>query len=218
MRHLLSLIFLFCSPLSAKEARSITIRTLCLEHVDGLKTLYFKSSEKTGEVIAIPIWERGLSDDIRLNVSGDELLFYAPVQEGDGKKEDPVARGKASSEARQLLFFVPEKRSGLSYRVISYNDDTRTFPMGSTRLLNVSHSTAHFKLGEIEKAVEPGATTIAPMPRMLNRFKDYNLMIELESDKGRYLVRQTRGKSSKRKRDMAVVYIDADSKRARVKL
>lgn len=206
---------LAASVTAAQDTRKVTVRSLCFAHVGGLKTAEFVQPD--GATLEVPLWLGEPSDDIRLEAKGNTLAFFDP----DAPQEDnpkPIATGTLGAAARQLLFFVPSGQKSPAYRVLAFPDDQRAFPMGNTRLLNLAKVPAIFKMGEHAIKVAPGRASIAPMPRKVNKYNDYNFEIVLETEKGLYPVRQTRGRAVKSKRDMAVVWIDPSTKRARVNL
>lgn len=217
MRPVLLLLtaLLAIAPAIAQDTRKVVIRSLCFAHVGGLKELEFV--QKDSATIEIPLWLGEPSDDITLEVPGNTVSFFRP----DAASEDapqPVAQGTLGTANRQLLFFVPSGKESPAYRVLAFPDDSGAFPMGSTRLLNLAKVPAVFRMGEHAIKVAPSRATIAPMPRKVNKYNDYNFEIMLQTEKGLYPVRQTRARAVKSKRDMAVVWIDPRTKRARVNL
>lgn len=203
------------APALAQQSRKVVVRSLCFEHVEGLKSVHFLKKDK-GEV-EIPLWLGEPSDDIILELPSSVLAFHVPAA---GNEEEPrlVAQGKLGAGPRQLFFFVPSGKENPLYQVLSFPDDERSFPMGAVRLLNLAKVPAVFQMGERVTKVPAGGAAIVPMPRKVNRYNDYNFEIKLETPGGLYPVRQTRGRAVKTKRDMAVVYVDPASQRAKVNL
>ncbi len=208
-------VILMAAPALAQQARKVVVRSLCFEHVDGLKSVHFLKKD-AGE-LEIPLWLGEPSDDIILELPSSQLSFHVPAS---GNEEQPqlAAQGKLGSGQRHLLFFVPSGKETPKYWALSFPDDERSFPMGAVRLLNLAKVPAVFQLGERITKVPVGGSAIVPMPRKVNRYNDYNFEIKLEMLGGLYPVRQTRGRAVKTKRDMAVVYIDPRSQRAKVNL
>lgn len=206
------------SPTTAQEAREVTVRTLCFQQNDNIKSLFIQGAPKS-EAIEIPLWTRAPSDDIKLKLEDNRMVFCIKAQNSEGDAIlQPVAKTTLGEGGRFLLFFVPGTDGENAYKVKSFPDDEKSFPMGSTRIINFTPVNAYFRLGEHEVTLKPGEVKVVPMPKKVNQYKDYSLVIELDSKNGRYPVRETRGKASDSKRDLAVIYLDPKAKRANVNL
>ena len=101
-----------------------------------------------------------------------------------------------------------------------FNPNDYTYP-GTFRVLLHTQETGTFTAGratvDTQRELENHIDGIHKRLRV-NKYKDYNFVIKLETPDGLYPVRQTRGKSVATKRDMAVVYLDPATQRAKVNL
>lgn len=211
-------LFMFTLDSTAQEdSKKIIIRSLCLQQIDGVKKVFFKSPSREEEQIEIPLWMGEPSEDIELTVQGSTANFYLPGKNAQGETEPKlVASGPIAKSSRQLFFFIPSGKKEFPYRLKAFDDDLQSFPLGSTRLINLTPTRAHFQLGEIDRVLKPSEVVIVPMPKKLNKYHDFSLLIELETKDGkRYNVRQTRGKANDTKRDITVVFFDQEAKKPR---
>lgn len=200
-------------PLTAREkTHEITVRTLCFSQVDGIKSLsHFAPRRKSAT--EVPLWVGAPSEDIELKIEGDILNFYILAKDEDGKEVKKIAAvGKAKESKRQLLLFLPAKEDAgiveeAPYRILSFDDDVKSFPMGSIRLVNDTDTAVVFTLGEHDKTLEAGASEIVPQPTEVDEYNDYSFSVEIVTEEGRQTVRQTRAKAIDSKRDMAVIVL-----------
>ena len=212
---IISAALLLSSVLHAQEQRNIVIRALCFSHVDNLKKIQYLNPAGGGELVEVPLWRNEPSDDIRLTVKGKKVRFVIPAEGKDGKPGfKMVAEGTLASSRRQLFYFLPGKPGGTPYILRCFNDDTEKFPMGSSRIVNLTKTAAVITMGEHKKAIKPNASVVIPAPRKVNSYNDYNRVIELATKDGHlYQVANNRGKASKAKRDFVVIYMNPRTKR-----
>lgn len=204
--------------LHAQQKQKVVVRSLCFRHVDNLKEVFYVNPGKDGELVTVPLWRNEPSDDIALKVEGQVVRFVIPEEGKQGEDGKPsykvVAAGKLASFDRQLLYFLPGKPGGTAYTLRCFNDDPKIFPMGSSRVVNLTKSNAVVTLGERRVTIKPNASVIIPMPTKLNAYKDYNRVVELAMKNGRlYQVANNRGKASLGKRDLVVIYMNPRTKR-----
>ena len=105
------------------------------------------------------------------------------------QREKSSRESAVSDTMRKVLFyFMPAKQGGdVRYRVIAMEDGFSRFPLGHTRLLNLSPGNARFALGEHRKNLKAGAmTTIAPV-RKRNAMNMADVRCDLQSKNGNWL-------------------------------
>ena len=109
------------------------------------------------------------------------------------------------------------------YRVVAMGDDEGSFPLGTTKAMNLTSANLRFDLGEYADAkgvvVGPGKTTIIPQVRKVNHLNQFDAKVLYEIKPKEFMVfYNSRWRSVARKRDIAIAYLDPVSKQPMVNL
>lgn len=204
--------------------RQVEVRTLCFQHVDDIKKVYVPGTEP-GMLTEVPLYLSSYSLPQKLKVKDGTVAFAVP----DAAPQNPgghrvIARTKVPADTTRALFlFLPgDDPAKEPYKVVTFADDTRSFPWGSVRLINLAKVPVRFHLGEFSgenaKTIAPGKLAVVPKVRKLNEFNQYNVLIEFQGPDGFVPVSNTRWKTVDGKRDLAIAYIDPAGMRPVVNL
>jgi len=220
-RYIFHVIALFAAVSHAGEERKISFRTLCLEQVGGI------------EKVVIPIAGGGKSADIPLytDVSpvvqgvfkANEAAFYIEKASPDGKPAlELVGKTPIGKSDRQLFVFLPGgKGEGKpAYQVRSFDDDTRTFGMGSIRAINLAPVPVRFVLsGAATPEIPPGRYAQFPHPKRVNDYNMYPVVVEFLSATGEWVKGQSVSwKATDRRREIVLTLVDARFKQPTVRM
>jgi hypothetical protein len=207
-----------------QATRLIEVRTLCFQHIGDIKKVLVPGTE-AGVMTEVPLYISSYSLPQKLKVKEDTVAFVIPdATPENASGHRVIAQAKVPADSTRVLFlFLPgEDPVKEPYKVVTFADDTRTFPWGSVRLINLSKVPVRFHLGEFSgdnaKTLAPGKLTVIPKVRKLNEFNQYNVLIEFQGTEGFVPVSNTRWKTVDGKRDLAIAFVDPAGNRPVVNL
>ena len=133
-------------PANAKEKRVVKARAICFERTAETPDIFI-SGPKEPYKILMPV--EGFSMTFKCALDQGKAIFYKE----DGVKPDGTPRRKIvaqtkvnGSMSKVLFYFVPNKEGTKRlYQVIAMEDGLKRFPLGHTRLLNLSDSEVVFQ-------------------------------------------------------------------------
>ncbi len=226
MKHILFGVLLFATsatPAFAEPSRKVQFRTLCITQLEGLEKVHIpagKGASKNQEV--------ALYTDISRPIEGvftsNEAVFYTLKPDPQGKPMR-VAVGKTAlgKSARQLFVFAPGSGEGdgkLTYHVLAYDDDEKSFPLGSIRAINLSSEPVRFVMaGTPIPPILPGQSTQFPHAKEVNEYNMYPVTVEFQSVSGEWVKGQAASwKASDRSREVVVTSGDTKTQSQAVKI
>lgn len=223
MRILASLIAAACCLAPAARADTIKFRTLCFRHNQDIKKVFAPGKEEGG-MIEVPLYTSTYSDLAEMRTIDGQAKFYLENPDATDPKDAYREIASARVTGKQMLFlFLPkEKDSPAPYQVTPMSDDTRSFPWGHLRIVNLSPSPVRFHLGEHSGKsaiqLDPGKIRDVGKIRKLNQYNLYNVVVEFANKDGFIPVSNTRWKCAEGKRDIAIAFIEPTSKQPVVNL
>jgi hypothetical protein len=232
------LLMIAAAPLSsAGPARKVQFRTLCIERAEEVDKVVIPGSGKKAKPQEVVLYT-DLSPVIDGVFGTDEAVFYGEKTGANGKVERiPIGKAKLGKSARQLFVFTPtahaegelpegELAAGtsaegkLAYRVLAFDDDEKSFPMGRVRAINLAPVAVRYALSEAEQIeVAAGESAQLPHPSEVNDYNLYPVTVEYKNDDGEWVVgSNTNWKSSEKKREIAVTNFSVGDKLLTVRL
>ncbi len=223
-RSILAVLLALAAPLAAQETRTITLRTLCFTHVNNVKKLYLPG-EEAGTVVEVPLFTEVFSLPVTATAKGGKVSFLLDKEPpAEGKPPAALPPVSLPSASKVLFLFLPNPgNKDVPYKVVAMGDDESSFPLGTTKAMNLTAATLRFDLGEFVDAkgivVGPGKTTIIPPVRKVNHLNQFDAKVLYEIKPGVFEVfYNSRWRSVSRKRDIAIAYVDPVSKQPMVTL
>lgn len=225
MRRCLIAAWIAACAAVAHAADTITFRTLCFRFQDDVNEVMALGAD--GEaMMKVPLFVLH-SAPMKMVVKEGRAEFV--VEDGKpaaGAKQAyrPIASVPLPAGAKQILFvFLPAGAQAKSpYKVVALADDPKSFPWGNVRMLNVADVAVRFHLGEYsgERAtfLRPGQSAMVPRVRQVNENNLYRVIIEYYTANGFVPVSNTRWKSVDGKRDLAIAFIDPETKKPLVEV
>jgi len=213
MRHLIILFaaFLTLASHAAEGTRTVSLRTLCFQHIDGLKEVLLITGKKGArEQLPVKLYTSAYSDEIEAKVSDNQLLFAVPVPDPEDGAEPfrIIATAKLAAGPRQLAIFFPGKSKDSPYSVQVMDESEQAFPMGSTLIYNLTKTTGRFTIGEHGKEIKSGKIGMIPMPTKVNQLNQCTVRVFLLDDQGAWqTVSCTVWRASEDMRGLALAYI-----------
>ena len=208
----------------ARAATSeIRFRTLCFSYQDQLKEVLAIGADAKS-VQPVPLFTV-YSLAATLIITDGRAVFVLP----DGKtpegkpKYKPLASVVVPPVGEVLFLFLPAgKDAKQPYQVVALADDPRSFPWGNVRLLNFSKVPVRFHLGEYSgskaRTVNPGEVDMVNRVHKVDDFNMYNVLVEFGAPDGFLPVSNTRWKYVAGKRDLAIAYLDPESRKPLVNI
>lgn len=205
----------------AQDGRTVFFRTLCLEKLKEI------------ENVVIPIADGGPSADIPLYtdvspvVQGvfktDEAAFYVVKTGADGKPAlEMVGKGTMGKSDRQLFVFLPGEggKGKPTYQVRCFDDDTKTFAMGSVRAINLAPVPVRFVLsGATTPEIPPTKYAMFPHSKQVNDYNMYPVVVEFLSGTGEWIKGQSVSwKATGRRREIVLTLVDSRFKQPVVRM
>lgn len=210
---------------TAQETRKISLRTLCFSHVEQVQKVFVAGSEP-GSSTEVPLFTETFSMPVEV-VATDGKLTFALAAPAAGQAKDPVPAlpaVKIPAGARVLCLFLPNPgKKGQPYQVVALADDLATFPLGSVKLMNLTPAVLRFDLGEHTGdkgvTVAPGKTGMLGAIRKVNHLNQYDAKGLYQMKPGEFVqFYNSRWRSVASKRDIAIAYLDPQSKQPMVNL
>jgi hypothetical protein len=201
---------------AAQDARKIKLRTLCFEHVGGIrKVLLVGADDKT---VAVDLFTSGFSDEIEATVDGSDLRFAIEETDAAGKATlKTVAAGKSAAGTRQLAVFLPGAKEGNPYRLMVIDDSEEKFPLGTTLAFNFAPVAVRFAIGEHTKELKPGGQALIPRALKVNEMNQCNVVISFADQTKRWKpVNNTRWLALPQERALAIAFVHPVSKQPTV--
>ncbi|NNM30606.1 MAG: hypothetical protein HKO57_13885 [Akkermansiaceae bacterium] len=195
---------------AAAQSRKISLRTLCFQHVDGLReVLLVSGSPEKPKLIPVELFTSTYSEPVVASIAGDVLRFAVEVTGADGEKQlKTVAQGKLAAGARQVAVFLPSEKPGIPYRLTVIDETEKNFPMGSTLIYNLTGTKARFLIGEHRKEIGPASLGLVPLPTEVNELSQCTVRVGLLGPDGKWIpVSSTAWRVSEEMRSFALAYI-----------
>lgn len=217
MRSLRFILAVACLAGPATAANTITFRTLCFRQQGDLSQVLATGPD--GEsMIEVPLYTV-YSLPMKMSTRDGQAQFVVPDSAAgeDKPAHKPIANVKLPDSSEVLFLFLPAgKDAAQPYQVMALPDDSRSFPWGNVRMLNLANVPVRFHLGEHsgDQAIllPPGQLRMVGRVRKVNEFNMYNVVVEFQGSEGFIPVSNTRWKSVDGKRDLAIAFIDPDTR------
>jgi len=207
------------------DLRTIMARTLFFKRSGDITDIYIQAPENA---LKIPMPVEGFSAPFKCAlVKGSAVFYREDGQNPDGTpKKIVLARTKVPSSFKKVLFyFIPstaaekKKQGGLLYRVIALGDGLKQFPMGHTRLLNLSRTPAAFSIGEHIRKLGAGKFARVPEVKKRNDWNMAPIVCKIQTTKGRWrTISEFQTRFTKRKRMFIVSYINPNTHQPLLKI
>lgn len=110
----------------------------------------------------------------------------------------------------QVFFLLPEtKQGGPVYRVLAFDDEERSFPMGATRVINLAPFQIRLNLAGSDLApIKPGGMAVYPQVKVVDEWNMYTARIDFFAKEQWVPVATQSWKASDRKRDWVITQMD----------
>ncbi len=198
-------------PLTA-QSRAIQFRTLCLDRVDEIGTVIIPGDKQDAEQ-KVELYT-DLSPVVKATFTTGDALFFIDKGVGADGKPNRVLVGKAplGKSNRQLILFYPgPKGEGKPpYAVRCFDDDTKAFPMGNIRAINLAPVPVRFILsGSTTPQIPPAKYAVFSSPTKVNDYNMYPAVTEFLSASGEWVKGQSVAwKASERRREIIITSVD----------
>ena len=223
---LIGTLFVACAGLLPAQTNetNVTFRAVCFRHCGGLTSLHFRAQGSDG-MKELALWTAEFTRPERMKIADGKAVFYVPDTTPNAKEPfKPLASVAVPDSPRLLFLFLPAAAPAADnpapanpnanpYEIRVMAADDRSYPLGQTRVLNLAPTPMRIQLGEHEKIVAPTKGDILPKPTRLNRYDQFNVIIDFQRGEEWMRVSNTRWKSSDRKRDLVIAFFDPATKR-----
>lgn len=207
--------------LPAQNTRKVAFRTLCLEQVKDLDTVFLVSGDEAEDDPEVKLYT-DISQVIEGNFKTTDALFCTKKTGADGKPvRTIVARVPLGKSTRQLFVFMPGGGANqLPYRIVAYDDDLKTFPLGSVRAINLAPVAVRFILaGATTPAIPPAKYALFPHATKTDDYNMYPAVTEFQSADGQWVKGQsTSWKASSSRREIVVTRVNMKFKQPAVQV
>lgn len=223
LRLAFALLLTLAAPLVGQETKKITLRTLCFTHVNGVKMLYLPG-EKPGELAEVPLFTEVFSLPVVSTITGGKATFLLSKEPpAPGKTPPSLPPVSLPNSSKVLFLFLPNPGKEVPYQIVAMGDDEGSFPLGTTKAMNLTPANLRFDLGEFSEAkgivVAPGKTAIIEPVRKVNHLNQFDAKVLYEGKPKEFTVfYNSRWRSVAGKRDIAIAYLDPTSKQPMVNL
>jgi hypothetical protein len=213
---ILVFIGIFPMPLVAEDPSGpeISFRVLCFEHRDAVTSVLAPSGD--GPKVIVPLYTSDFSPVIKARFASGTASLYVEEPGPEGKvQRKVVAQGKLAAGLRQAFILIPtDKSPGPVYRIVAFEDGEESFPMGSTRVINLAPFPIRLNLaGSDMAAIAPGGIGTYPMIKKVDEWNMYTARIQFGVSENQWVDVATQSwKASDRKRDWVIARFDVATK------
>jgi len=202
------------------DGRVVKFRLLCYEQVgDVTKALMLGEGGGKQEVM---FYSGGFGPQMTGKFTGGKVRFFT---EAPGPNNKPVvtmvAEGDLGPTAVQMFLLFPQAKGKTPlYKVYAYDDLEKSFPMGSTRVINLAACPVRLNLaGADMPPIKPGGVEVYPQVKKADEWQMFTARVDfaLEEKKWTPVVTQS-WKSSSRKRDWVITQFDPDSHQPAIRI
>lgn len=198
----------------------VSFRVLCFEHRDNI-TSAFASVDETNRV-EVPFYTSDFSEPLKARFTGGKARFFVEETAPDGKKIPKViAEGNLVNAPRQAFVLIPtDAKTGPAYRIVAFDDSVQSFPMGSTRVINLAPFAIRLNLAGTDiPPIKPGGVSVFPLVKKVDEWNMYTSRIDFEVTEGKWVaVANQSWKASDRKRDWVITRFDTASRQPAIRL
>ena len=204
----------------ASAQRKVSLRTLCFQHVGGIKEVYVTTGTPEKPVhVPLRLYTSTYSDESVLELPGSELQFSLRSTNEDGTSGQKVfAKGKMSTGKRQLALFLPSGKDADTPYAVRIIDETESkFPMGSTLVYNLTSTDTRITIGEHKAETKSGARSLLPLAKKTNALNQTTVRVYLKTGPDAWKpVSSTVWIASEKTRSLALAYIHPRTKKPTV--
>ena len=205
-------ILLLCHASHAQDARKVQFRTLCLEQMNGIDSVVIPTADG-GVSESIPLYT-DISPVVQGVFKTNQAAFYIPKAGPDGKPAlELVGKAPLGKSNRQLFVFLPNKAADgkTTYQVRSFDDDTKSFAMGSVRAINLAPVPVRFVLsGATTPEIPPTKYAMFPHSKKINDYNMYPVEVQFLSGTGEWIKGQSVSwKATTRRREVVLTMVDS---------
>jgi len=197
-------------PLAAQDdARPVKFRVLCYEQVRDIVKGFVMSGG--GDKQEVTFYTGGFGPQVSGSFTDGKVRFYEekPGPEGTVVRS-VVGEGKLADSPEQLFFLLPENKPNLpTYRVLAFDDQEKSFPMGATRVINMTPFHVRLTLaGKDLEPIKPGGMAVYPQVKAVDEWNMFTARIDFFAKAQWVPVSSQSWKASDRKRDWVITQID----------
>jgi hypothetical protein len=222
--RVLVLLLALAAPLAAQQTRKVTLRTLCFAHVNGVKKVFLPGPEP-GTLAEVPLYTEVFSLPVEATITGGKASFFlSEAAPAPGKPRPALPAVNVPDSPTVLFLFLPNPgKPEAPYLVVPMADDQTAFPLGTTKAMNLTPANVRFDLGEFAGAkgvvVAPGKTAIIEPVKKVNHLNQFDAKVMYEVKPKEFVeFYNSRWRSVAAKRDIAIAYLDPQSKNPMVNL
>jgi hypothetical protein len=219
-KFVLSILACAAVPTLSAQTTKVEFRTLCIQLMPGLETLTI-AGEKAGESTQVKLFT-DVSPVVQGSFTSGQAEFFAETAGADGKPvRKAVAKGPLAKSERQLFVFIPTgSKDKLPYHLVCYDDDTKFFPMGHIRAINLAPGPVRFVIsGAATPEVPPGKHALFPHSKKVNEYDMYPVVVEFKGADNAWVKGQSvNWKATDRRREIVVTMIEPKFKQPVVRI
>lgn len=175
----LALFCILALPCLSQETKKVSLRTLCFKRVGQTKEIFLLGGTEEKPVItALPLYISTYSNAQKVTISGKVMKFATRSMGPDGEPVyDVIAQGRTTTGDRQVAIFVPSGKTPDIYQVLILDEGEKAFPLGSTRVVNISPKETRITIGEQDRIIKPGTVEEIPMATQVNELNQATVRI-----------------------------------------
>lgn len=202
------------------DGRVVKFRVLCYEQAKETVKGFVVGA--AGAKQDVEFFTGGFGPQLSGKFAGDKVRFYVEKPGPDGKPvRSVVGEGNLVASAVQMFLLLPEsKPSGPVYRVLAFDDLETSFPMGSTRVINLAPFPIRLNLAGADlKPIAAGGMAVYPQVKTVDEWNMYTARIDFNVEGQQWVPAATQSwKASERKRDWVITHLDPASQTPAIRL
>jgi hypothetical protein len=225
MKALSCIIAILCSSfgllIAQEEGWSVKFRLLCYEHSKDV--IKGSVAGEGGSNLEVEFFTGGFGPQVEGRFTDGKARFFVESPGPDGKPvRKIVAEGSLGTSEAQMFVLFPEPNAadGPVYKILTFDDLEASFPMGSTRVINLAPVPIRLNLAGADlPPLKPGGVRVYPLVKKVDEWNMFTARIDFEVKAGTWVPVATQSwKASERKRDWVITRVDPKTKAPSVQL
>lgn len=217
-------------PLAAQDSgrRTIDLRVACFQYVNEVNRLNLVHG-RSGRRTEIEFHQGSFTLPLEVEIEGNRLNFYLPLDEADGDDDVPLDRGRnsdantplaasvdlpAGRRDASILLLPARPNEPLVYQAVLLPPQSE-LPYGSVIMMNLASTAVKYAFGPQRIEVPAQGVRVANPRNAVDDYHMYPVAIAFQSlEDGEWVVVQTtRWQWNQRLRQIAISWVDPVSER-----
>lgn len=209
MKLILLITILFVPVVHGKDVL-VSCRFLSFEPAkDGITSLV--APGKDGKPETVPLTVETMSDPVVLKPENGVITF----RKGESDTAVAATANIPPTTKDAIILLIPTQKEGLVHETLVLDASAKSFPKGSSIILNHCPEKAKVTVGEHEIEIKPDESAQVTRPKEINEFNMASIKFQVETNGTWRIAFESNIRLVEDQRNLFVTYVDSATKRPR---